>query len=119
MRLFAAALALSLVSVSLPAPASAVEGYYTVRGSNPGGGGGYSGVVRVRRTGQTYEVVWEIGGTRFVGTGIGGPEGIAVTYRARNNTGVAIYVPDAGGRYTGAWTYAGGREVAEEIWVPR
>jgi hypothetical protein len=76
-------------------------------------------VVRVRKTGQTYEVVWDIGGTRFVCTGIGGPEGMAVTYRSGNNTGVAIYVPSEGGRYAGAWTYAGAREVAEETWLPR
>ncbi|HEV2605493.1 MAG TPA: hypothetical protein VGU24_17740 [Microvirga sp.] len=102
-----------------PFGASALEGQYRVQGANPGGADKYAGTVTVQRTGDTYSVVWQIAGARYVGTGIGGPEGLAVTYRSGNDTGVAIYTPASGGGYEGVWTYAGGRQIGEERWSPR
>ncbi|HEX2555490.1 MAG TPA: hypothetical protein VHL98_17470 [Microvirga sp.] len=112
-----AAAAAFLLAAALPA--AALEGQYRVQGTNPGGGGAYAGTVTVQRTGQTYQVVWQIQGARYVGTGIGGPEGLAVTYRSGNDTGVAIYIPAAQGGFDGVWTYAGGRQVGEERWSQR
>ena len=117
MRRLSAAL-VSAILIMSPALADALEGQYRVQGSNPGGGAGYSGNVTVRKTGDTYQIVWQIEGTRYVGTGIGGPEGLAVTYRSGNDTGVAIYVPAQGG-YDGVWTYAGARQVGQERWLQR
>ena len=45
-------------------------GRYQVEGGNPGDSGAYRGVVTVQKTGQTYRVIWTIGSSRFVGTGI-------------------------------------------------
>ncbi len=45
-------------------------GRYTVRGTNPGDSKPYTGQVLVARTGQTYQVLWSIGGQTYVGTGI-------------------------------------------------
>ncbi len=56
--------------MSLPALAGP-EGVYSVSGKNPGGGTPYSGTVTVTRTGATYRVVWDIGGTVFTGSGLG------------------------------------------------
>ena len=42
----------------------------------------------VRKTGETYSVVWVVGGTRYIGTGIGNKDFIAVSYRSGNNTGL-------------------------------
>ena len=100
----------------LPFAAGAQEGQYRVQGTNPGGGSPYSGTVTVQRTGDTFNVVWQIAGTRYVGTGIGGPDGLAVTYRSGNDTGVAIYTPEAGG-YDAVWTFAGGRQIGAERWT--
>ncbi len=90
-------------------------GSYSVVGSNPGNGSQYSGSVSVSKTGDTYRVVWTIGGTQYVGTGIGNKDFIAVSYRSGNNTGLALYGAD-GGNWAGIWTYAGGRQVGEETW---
>ena len=90
-------------------------GSYDVEGTNPGGKGSYTGTVTVERTGETYRVIWLVGGTRYVGTGIGNREFIAVSYRSGNDTGLAMYGAD-GGNWKGVWTYAGGRDVGTEVW---
>ncbi len=46
-------------------------GGYSLAGTNPGNKSQYHGRVTVERTGKTYRVVWVVGGTRYVGTGIG------------------------------------------------
>lgn len=91
-------------------------GTYKVEGANPGGDSEYSGTVTVDKTGETYRVVWVVGGTRYIGTGIGNKEFLAVSYRSGNDTGLALYGED-GGNWTGVWTYAGGKKVGAEHWL--
>jgi hypothetical protein len=90
-------------------------GEYEVHGTNPGGGGSYSGTVTVDKTGDTYRVVWNIGGTRYVGTGIGDKNFIAVSYRSGNNTGLALY-GSKGENFEGVWAYSGSRQMGTEVW---
>ena len=116
MRQFAAIAAAVLLLGSVTAFAADPEGDYKVEGNNPGGGGGYSGTVSVEKTGDTYRVVWNIGGTKYVGTGIGNKDFMAVSYRSGNNTGLALYGED-GGNWVGVWTYAGGKTVGAERWL--
>jgi hypothetical protein len=111
---FAASLA-GVAAFGAPAYAADPEGSYSIEGTNPGGGGNYTGTVTVRKTGETYSVIWVVGGTRYIGTGIGNKEFIAVSYRSGNNTGLALYGED-GGNWTGIWTYAGGKQVGAEHW---
>lgn len=114
MRIAATAAILLVVTPALAEPV----GTYDVVGTNPGGGSGYQGQVSIERTGDTYRVTWDIAGTRFTGTGIGDANFIAVSYRAGNNTGLALY--GATGRdWQGVWTYAGGRQVGSERWTRR
>jgi hypothetical protein len=113
MRLLAILAALLIGTVA--AFAADPTGTYDVSGTNPGGGSHYSGTVSVSRTGQTYRVVWIVGSTRYVGTGIGDKDFLAVSYRSGNATGLALYGAD-GGNWAGVWTYAGGREVGAETW---
>ena len=113
MRFVFACIALVLSAVA--ACAADPVGSYTVEGNNPGGGSHYSGTVTISRTGDTYRVVWVVGSTRYVGTGIGDKDFIAVSYRSGNDTGLALYGSN-GGNWKGLWTYAGGREVGTEIW---
>ncbi len=91
-------------------------GKYDVEGKNPGGGSSYSGTVTVSRTGETYRVVWDVGGTKYIGTGIGNKDFIAVSYRSGNSTGLALYGAE-GGDWVGVWTYADGREIGAEKWT--
>ncbi len=90
-------------------------GRYSIEGSNPGGGGKYRGTVTVEKTGETYSVIWVVAGTRYVGTGIGDKNFIAVTYRSGGDTGLALYGSDAS-NWSGVWTYAGGRALGAEVW---
>jgi hypothetical protein len=115
-HLFAIAVAL-LWSATSTLAADPV-GSYTVEGSNPGSGSKYAGVVAVEKTGETYRVVWVVAGTRYVGTGIGDKNFIAVSYRSGRETGLALYGAD-GSNWSGVWTYAGGLDVGTEIWTRR
>lgn len=112
-RVFAVAAAL-LWSASL-AFAADPTGNYTISGTNPGGNGTYSGSVTVTKTGETYRVIWVVGGTRYIGTGIGNKDFIAVSYKSGSDTGLALYGAD-GGNWAGVWAYSGARQVGAEIW---
>lgn len=110
------------------------EGVYNVEGSNPGNGDRYRGTVSVTRTGQTYAVVWNIGGTEFIGTGLGsanvkgtstmGPASdqdtaISISYVSDGSFGLAYYVEQSNGQWKGIWTYGGSTQIGTEIWTPR
>jgi hypothetical protein len=114
MRSFAALFAslLWLTSAALADPA----GDYRVEGVNPGGGSSYKGTVSVAKSGETYRVVWVIQGQRYIGTGIGDKNFIAVSYRSGNETGLALY-GEEGSNWVGIWAYQGGRQVGAERWV--
>jgi hypothetical protein len=114
-HLFAIAALLGSVAAALAADP---VGTYSVEGTNPGNGSRYSGVVAVEKTGETYRVVWVVAGTRYVGTGIGDKNFIAVSYRSGRDTGLALYGAD-GSNWAGAWTYAGGQQVGSETWKRR
>ena len=108
------ATAMSAVVVLADDPA----GRYSLRGTNPGSGSAYSGTVVVERTGDTFRVTWDVGRQTFVGTGIGTSDGLAVSYRSGNQTGLAIYGPK-GPNWEGVWTYTGGQQVGTEVWTRR
>ncbi len=113
-HLFAVAVAALLLGIPNAFAANPV-GTYRVEGTNPGNGSKYSGTVTVEKTGETYRVIWVVAGERYVGTGIGNKDFIAVSYRSGNDTGLALYGED-GGNWAGLWTYANGRQVGAEIW---
>jgi hypothetical protein len=118
MRVMAQLVGGALLLTSAAAFAADPAGSYDLEGNNPGSGSSYSGRVTVERTGDTYRVVWVVGGTRFVGTGIGNRDFLAVSYKSGSNTGLALYGSE-GGNWKGIWTYAGGREVGAESWKRR
>ena len=93
-------------------------GEYHAEGTNPGGGGAYRGTVSVTKTGETYRIVWDIQGQRYVGTGIGNKDFLAVSYRSGNETGLALYGEESGG-WVGIWAYQGGRNLGAERWRRR
>jgi hypothetical protein len=89
-------------------------GSYDVQGTNPDGST-YSGTATVTRTGQTYKVVWDVGGDTFTGTGIGNKDFLAISYAYDKGTGLVLLGAD-GGNWKGVWAYAGGTKVATEGW---
>jgi hypothetical protein len=92
-------------------------GRYDVAGTNPGGST-YSGTVTVQKTGDTYKVTWNIGGSQYNGTGIGNDEFIAVSYASGGNTGLAL-LSDQGDEWKGIWTYANGTKLGTEVWTKK
>lgn len=124
----------AVISLMLTSAMAGPEGTYTVEGNSPGSGAPYEGTVTVERTGETYQVVWEIGGTTFVGSGLGaapakggtimGPADdadyvLAVGYVSKPaNFGLAYYVEQADGTWKGIWTYGGSDKIGTEIWHP-
>ena len=115
MRSIASALAVLLLT-SLAALADPV-GRYDVIGKNPNGTE-YYGTATVARSGQTYSVVWVIGSTSFYGTAVGADKLFAVSYRAGDKTGIALYIA-SGRNWEGVWTFTGGHEVGTETWARR
>jgi hypothetical protein len=69
----------ALVASAASALAADPVGSYTVEGTNLGGGTHYAGTVSITKTGDTYRVIWVVGGTRYIGTGIGDKNFIAVS----------------------------------------
>ena len=109
-------------------------GSFRVVGTNPDSGGTYQGTVTVSRNGETYRVVWDVAGTRYVGTGLGavvenqrflvGPAdpadiAISIGYVSGNIFGMAMYFLQDDGTWEGVWTYGGSPKVAKETWYPR
>jgi hypothetical protein len=107
-------------------------GVYKVEGKNADGSP-YNGTVRVERTGETYAVTWNVGGTEFIGTGLGakfvgdrfqmGPASpddtaISVGYvSGKSSFGMAMYFQQPDGRWQGIWTYGGSNKASYEDWV--
>jgi hypothetical protein len=113
MSLFAAAVLMFGVTTARADPV----GKYDVEGTNPGNGQAYSGTATVTKTGQTYQVIWLIAGAKYVGTGIGNKDFIAVSYKAGgDNSGLALYGPQGDG-WLGVWTYSGGNQMGTEHWT--
>ena len=106
----------TIATVTTAALAADPAGSYRVEGTNPGSGSTYTGSVTVTKTGETWRVVWVVGNTRYVGTGIGDRNFIAVSYRAGNETGLALYGAE-GGNWQGVWAYAGGQQIGAERWL--
>ena len=80
-KLFAATTAAALLW-SAAAFAADPVGSYSVEGTNPGGKSTYKGTVTVTKTGETFRVIWVVGGTRYIGTGIGDKDFLAVSYKS-------------------------------------
>jgi len=92
-------------------------GHYRVAGTNPAGDGKYSGEVAISKTGDTFKVVWDIDGDKYIGTGIGSKDFIAVSYKSGDHTGLALYAEQPDGSWSGFWTYAGGQKIGTERWI--
>jgi hypothetical protein len=116
MRLKAIAAGIFFLASASFALAADPVGHYTVEGNNPDHGANYTGDVTVSKTGQTYKIVWTIGGTKYYGTGIGDENFLAISYKSGSETGLALYGEKDEG-WVGIWTYAGGKALGAEKWT--
>lgn len=122
-RLFlAGVLAVSALAAGAPA-ALAIEGKYSVEGNDPGGAQPYKGDVEVKQNGQTYAVIWQIGGLRQVGTGVIVENVFSVVFqslvpgRGAGRPGVAVYQIDRNRITEGVWTGMGANRMGQETWT--
>ncbi|MCJ2075533.1 hypothetical protein MKK68_07655 [Methylobacterium sp. E-016] len=100
-------------------PAHAIEGRYKVEGQNPGQPQLYKGEAMIKRTGDTYSVVWQIGSGRQVGTGILTGTVLSVVFQAAGSPGsggVASFQIIDDKVATGKWAVTGGQTVGSEKW---
>ena len=111
---------LSSVLIASGAKAGGIEGVYTVEGQNPGQPGSYKGEAQIKQTGRTYSVVWRIGQTQQIGTGIVIDNVLSIVFTPVGpaRPGVAVYNITDQKVSGGVWTSLGSQVVAEEIWSP-
>lgn len=115
--------AAAMAGAPLVSPAMAIEGQYSVEGRDPGGEQPYKGAVEVKRNGQTYAVVWRIGGLRQVGTGVVIDNVFSVVFqsivpgRGVGRPGVAVFQIDQNRVTEGVWTGMGHSQMGQEIWT--
>ncbi|MDB5571298.1 MAG: hypothetical protein JWN93_2481 [Hyphomicrobiales bacterium] len=98
--------------------ASDIEGLYSVVGSNPGQPGNYKGEAQIKQTGKTYTIVWRVGESRQVGTGLLVDNVLSVVFTpvGAPRPGIAVFSVADGKISTGVWTSLGSQIVAEEVW---
>lgn len=92
-------------------------GRYKLVGENPGGAGQYQGTVVVTATGDTFNVVWRIGNSRYTGVGVWAESIFSVAYYGSNLTGVAVYRQTNGGGWNGVWAVKGANRLGKEVWT--
>ena len=80
-------------------------------------GDGYTGTVTVTQTGQTFDVVWQVGNQRFRGVGIFLNGVLSVGYSGEGHTGLAIYRESAPGVWEGPWAFVAENETHTERWT--
>ncbi|MCJ2080959.1 hypothetical protein [Methylobacterium sp. J-090] len=113
------ALALAaLVATSLPA--AAIEGRYKIEGRNPGQSQVYRGEAAVKKSGETYSIVWQIGSSRQIGTGILSGSVLSVVFQAAGapgSGGVASFQVSDNKITSGQWAVTGGQMIGTEQWA--
>lgn len=95
-------------------------GTYTVKGTNPGGRGGYAGTASLVQTGEnTWRLTWRIGNQSWTGWGIGDGQVIAVNYVSGGTSGVILMIGTETGGYKAIWANSGSTDVGAEEWEQR
>jgi len=96
--------------------AADIEGTYSVKGSNPGGKGGYTGSVIISKTKDTYKIVWSVGGV-YIGTGIIVDGTLSVVYvdPSSKSSGLVVYkILENGKKLEGLWCAYNGTVLGKE-----
>ena len=101
-------------------PVRAIEGRYSVEGQNPGGAQVYRGEAIIKKSGDTYSVVWQIGSGRQIGTGVLTGSVLSVVFQTvgANGSGVASFEVVEGRVGVGRWAVIGARTTGSERWTP-
>jgi hypothetical protein len=91
-----------------------VEGEYSIIGSNPGSKNRYGGKLRIKRTGDTYQLQWNVNDSITTGVGIRVDDDLYVAFGGKDQVyGVVAYTFD-GKRAKGLWTLGGASQTGTE-----
>jgi hypothetical protein len=113
--------ALMGVAMTMSAAAEGIDGLYRVEGHSPGSTETYKGQAQIKKTGDTYTVVWRIGESGHVGTGILRGNVLSVFFQPldrRAAPGIASFLITDDKVTEGTWTVLGGNAVGVERWIP-
>ena len=102
-------------------PVRAIDGLYRIEGHSPGSSDVYKGEAQIKKTGETYTVVWRIGESGHVGTGILTDNVLSVFFQPldrRAAPGVASFHVVNDKVVDGTWSVLGGNAVGSERWTP-
>ncbi len=95
--------------------ASRVEGQYSVAGVNPGGAP-YEGTASIKRSGDRYNVNWQIGSDAFAGTGTLVGDTLTVNWKSSTGgSGLVIYTMTTDGVLKGVWAGGKGSETLTPV----
>jgi hypothetical protein len=109
------------VALTAGAAAEGIDGVYRVEGHSPGSNEVYKGQAQIKKTGDTYTVVWRIGESGHVGTGILRGNVLSIFFQPldrRAAPGIASFLIADDKVTEGTWTVLGGNSVGVERWVP-
>jgi hypothetical protein len=109
------------MAMTISAAAEGIDGFYRVEGHSPGSTDTYKGQAQIKKTGDTYTVVWRIGESGHVGTGILRGNVLSVFFQPldrRAAPGIASFLITDDKVTEGTWTVLGGNAVGVERWVP-
>lgn len=114
-----AALATAFLIGSAPAGAKDIDGVYVVDGRDVGRET-YKGVAEIRRSGPTYQMVWQIGPTAFVGTGLYAQGVLSVAFRDMQGRvlGLGVYSLQDDKTLAGLFTFVGSNRTGSEMLSP-
>ena len=114
--------ALSLTAaLGVSSAAFAIEGLYHVEGHGPGSTDIYKGDAQIKKTGDTYSIVWRVGQTRHLGTGILTGNVLSVFFQPLERgagAGLASFRIIDDKVADGTWTVLGSTSVGVERWMP-
>ncbi|MFN8509943.1 MAG: hypothetical protein U0Z75_05205 [Deinococcaceae bacterium] len=96
---------------------AAVEGQYTVVGTNPNGTQ-YRGTLVISKGTSTYDLRWQVGQSSYRGTGILANDILSVGWLAGKTCGVVSYSVKQN-RLDGVWAGCGAKDVGTEIATKR
>lgn len=91
-----------------------IEGDYSIMGTNPGSQNRYGGKLKITRTGDTYQLRWNVDDSVTTGVGIKVDDDLFVAWGDKEEPyGVVSYTFD-GGRAKGVWTLGGASQTGTE-----
>lgn len=120
-KLRLAVLGLALLLAGASQALAGIAGVYEVKGKNPSGQA-YEGRATVKSDQGVYHVVWKIGKSRHVGTGLLKDDQFSVVYKSAQRKdqrpGLVVYEMQDDGSMVGVYVGLGSNDMGREQWRP-